>query len=197
MHAAWHNLKADTKDTRLRKAVCRACKKVKRTRNAGITRFFGPHVQEMEEQLCRRDQRRFFQHLKSMGVGNTRKVDIQCIHGEDGSLLRDKDIITQRCVRLLPSLPNAKLDPGIISKLPQQTNEVNLGGETNGGRGSKSAPREGELESSGNEQVSRGGAGTRTELLHCLIATICSKGKFRSAEKGRPLSRQCTRGKTR
>ena len=66
MHTAWNNLKADTKDTELRKTVRRACKSVKKIRAVAVTRFFERYVQEMEEQLPRRDQRGFSQHLKSM-----------------------------------------------------------------------------------------------------------------------------------
>ena len=83
----------------------------------------------MEEQLRRRDQRGFFQHLKSMEVEETRKVDSQCIRDEDGRLLRDKDLIAQRWARFFHSLLNAKaekLDPDITSKLQQQTFEANL-----------------------------------------------------------------------
>ena len=86
----------------------------------------------MEEQLHRWDETGFFQHLKSMEVEETRKVESQCIRDEDGRLLRDKDLITQRWARFFHSLLNAKaetLDPGITSKLQQQTFESNLGME--------------------------------------------------------------------
>ena len=132
MHTAWNNIKADTKDTEPRKAVRRACKTVKKMRAVAITRFFERYVQKMEEQLRRRDQRGFFQHLKSMEVEETRKVESRCIRDEDGRILRDKDLINQRWARFFHSLLNAKaekLDPDIISKLPQQTMKANLGVE--------------------------------------------------------------------
>ena len=132
MHTAWNNLKANTKDHELRKAVRRACKTVKKARTKAVTRFFERHVQEMEEQIRRRDQRGFFQHLKSMEVEETRKVESRCIRDEDGRLLRDKDLINQRWARFFHSLLNAKaekLDPGITDQLPQQTMETNLGVE--------------------------------------------------------------------
>ena len=62
--------------------------KVKRTRTAGVARFLERHVQEMEEQLRWRHQRGFFQHLKPMKVEESRKVESQCIHDDDGRLLR-------------------------------------------------------------------------------------------------------------
>jgi len=63
MHIAWHNLKADTKDSKLRKAVRKACKKVERAHH-----FFERYVQEMKEQLRRGDQRCFLQRRQSMEV---------------------------------------------------------------------------------------------------------------------------------
>ena len=99
MHTAWNNLKADTKDTELQKAdtelqkaVRRACKTVKKIRILAVIRFFERYVQEMKGQLRRRDQRGFFQHLKSMEVEETRKVESRCIRDEDGiriSSIRD------------------------------------------------------------------------------------------------------------
>ena len=48
MHTTWNDLKTDTKDTELRKAVRRACQMVKKTRTVALTRFFERCVQEME-----------------------------------------------------------------------------------------------------------------------------------------------------
>ena len=86
----------------------------------------------MEEQLRRRNQRGFFQHLKSMEVEETRKVEPQCIRDEDGRLLRDKDLINQRWAKFFHSLLSTqaeRLDPDITAKLPQRTIEANLGVE--------------------------------------------------------------------
>ena len=57
-----------------------------------------------------------------MEVEDTRKVEFQCIRDEDGRLLRDKDLITQKWARLFHSLLNGKaekLDPDITSKFPE------------------------------------------------------------------------------
>ena len=51
MYTAGHNREKDAKDTELRKAVRRACKKVIRTRTAAVNRFIERYVKEMEEQL--------------------------------------------------------------------------------------------------------------------------------------------------
>ena len=101
-------------------------------RTVAVTRFFERYVQEMVEQLRRRNQRGFFQHLKSMEVEETRKVESQCIRDEDRRLLYDKDLITQRWARFFHSLLNAKaekLDPDITAKLPQQIPDAQLGAE--------------------------------------------------------------------
>ena len=46
MYTAWYNLKANTKDAKLRKAVRNACK-AKRTQTAAVNSFFKRYVQEM------------------------------------------------------------------------------------------------------------------------------------------------------
>lgn len=50
---------------------------------------------EMEE-----GERRFFKHLKSIEVEETKKEGSQCICDEDGTLLQDKNLISLRWVRL-------------------------------------------------------------------------------------------------
>jgi len=104
MHTAWDNLKSDTRDAKRRKLVCRACKKAKKTRTAAVTRFFERYFQELEEQLRRRDQKGFFQHLKSIDVEETRKVESQWIRNEYGRILRGKNLISQRWARFFHSL---------------------------------------------------------------------------------------------
>ena len=48
MHTAENNLRADTKDTELRKSVRRACKKAKKKRTAAVTRLFERYVEKMK-----------------------------------------------------------------------------------------------------------------------------------------------------
>ena len=63
-----------------------------------------------------------------MEVEETRKVEFECIHVEDGRLLCDKDLITEIGAILSPLL-NAKaekLDPDTTYKLPQQISETIL-----------------------------------------------------------------------
>ena len=68
------------------------------------------------------DQHRFFQNIKSVQLEETKKVESQCVRDEEGSLLRDKGRIREKCVRFFRSLLNSKsdmLDPDIPKRLPQ------------------------------------------------------------------------------
>ena len=63
------------------------------------------------------DQHGFFQNIKSVQLEETKKVESQCVHDEEGRLLRDKG-----SVRFFRSLLNAKsdmLDPDIPKRLSQ------------------------------------------------------------------------------
>ena len=94
----------------LRGGVRKACNWLKRLRSAGVIRFFGRHVVELEEQLRMRDQHGFFQNIKSVQLEETKKVESQCVRDKEGRLLRDKGRIRARWVRLFRSLLNSKSD---------------------------------------------------------------------------------------
>ena len=53
---------------------------------------------------------RTYRRDKSMEVEETGKVESQCIRDEDGRLLWDKDLITQKWARFFHSLLNAKAE---------------------------------------------------------------------------------------
>ena len=123
MHAAWQRLKTDTRDAQLRRAVRKACNRLKRVRSAAVVRFFERHVVELEKQLRMGDQHGFFQNIKSVQLEETKKVESQCVRDEGGRLLRDTGRIRERWVRFFSSLLNSKsdkLDPDIPKRLPQQ-----------------------------------------------------------------------------
>ena len=68
------------------------------------------------------DQRGFFQNIKSVQLGETKKVESECVRDEEGTLLRDKGRIRERWVRFFRSLLNSKsdmLDADIPKRLPQ------------------------------------------------------------------------------
>ena len=122
MHAAWQRLKLDTKDAQLRRAVRKACNWLNRVRKVQqVVRFFERHVVELEKQLRMGDQHGFFQNIKSVQLGETKKVESQCVRDEKVRLLRNKGRIRERWVRLFPSLLNAKsdmLDSDVPKRLP-------------------------------------------------------------------------------
>ena len=122
VHAAWQCLKRDTRDAQLRRAVRNACNWLTKVRSAAVGRFFERHVVELEKQLHVGDQHGFFQHIKSVQLKETKKVESHCVRDEEGRLLRDKKHIRKRWVRIFRSLLNAKfdmLDPDIPKRLPQ------------------------------------------------------------------------------
>ena len=65
-----------------------------------------------------------------MQLEETKKVESQCVHDEEGRLLRDKGRIRERWVRFFRSLLNSKsdmLDPDIPKRLPQHSVASALG----------------------------------------------------------------------
>ena len=95
MHTAWHRLKMDTRDAQLRRAVRKACNRLKRVRSAAVIRIFERHVVELEKQLRMGDQHGFFQNIKSVQLEETKKVESQWIRDEEERLLRDKGRIVR------------------------------------------------------------------------------------------------------
>ena len=68
------------------------------------------------------DQHGFFQNIKPVQPEETKKVESQCVHDEEGRLLRDKGRIRERWVRFFRSLLSSKsdmLDADILKRLPQ------------------------------------------------------------------------------
>ena len=56
------------------------------------------------------DQHGFFQNIKSVQLGETKKVESQCVCDEEERLLRDKGRIRERWVGFFRSLLNSKYD---------------------------------------------------------------------------------------
>ena len=87
-----------------------------------VVRFFERHVVELEKQLRMGDQHGFFQNIKSVQLEETKKVELQCVRDEEGTLLRDKGRFRERWVRFFRSLLNSEsdmLDADIPKGLPQ------------------------------------------------------------------------------
>ena len=62
--AAWKRKRADTQNSQLKRAVRRENTRVHRVCNDADERFIERHVEDMEEDLCRRNQRGFFQRVQ-------------------------------------------------------------------------------------------------------------------------------------
>ena len=89
---AWQHQNANCMDSQSKRAVGRAKVELKKTREAGMVRFFERLVGEIEEKLQRRDERGLFHLLNSTHVEEVRKVNSQYIRDEQGELLRDADL---------------------------------------------------------------------------------------------------------
>ena len=82
--------------------------------------------------MCLRNQRGFFQQLKSLSPEDTRKVNLQYIRDEEGEILRDPGFVLGRWAWFFGALLNAisdKLRLNIIEGLPQWPVTHNLGVE--------------------------------------------------------------------
>ena len=65
---------------------------MKRVQSAAVVRFFERPIVELEKHLRMGDQHGFFQNIKSVQLGETKKVESQYIRDEEGRLLRDKGV---------------------------------------------------------------------------------------------------------
>ena len=84
--------------------------RVNRVCDDAYEKFLERHVQGMEEDLPRRDQRGLFQRLKSVNIENTRKVRSQYIRNEEGMTLQDPGLVFGRWARFFSTPLNAKYD---------------------------------------------------------------------------------------
>ena len=94
--AAWRRQKANPQGGQARRDVSRACREVKRVRLAAYDRFLERHVHNLEEDLHRNNQWGVHRRLQSLEPEKTRKLSSQYIRDEEGSLLRDSELILGR-----------------------------------------------------------------------------------------------------
>ena len=120
--AAWKRQRADTQNSQLMRSVRQKYTRFHRVCKDAYERFLKRHVQGIDEDLRQRDQRGLFQRLKSLDVKDTRKVNLQYIRDEEGTILRDPGLVLGRWVRFFGTLLNSKSDKlrlDIIEGLPQ------------------------------------------------------------------------------
>ena len=94
--AAWKRQRADTQNSQLKRAIRRGNTRVHRVCKNVYEGFLERHVQDMEEDLCKRDQGGHFQRFKSLNIEDTRKVRSQYIRDEEGIMLRDPELVLGR-----------------------------------------------------------------------------------------------------
>ena len=120
--AAWRQQRADPQGSQAQRDVSRACREFKRVRLAAYDRFLERHVQKLEEDLHRNNQWGVHRRLQSLEPEKTRKVSSQYIRDEEGSLLRNSELILGRWVQFFSDLLNGEsdqLDHSIIAGISQ------------------------------------------------------------------------------
>ena len=80
--AGWKRQRTDTQDSQLMRVVRQENTRVHRVCDDAYERLLERHVQGMREDLRQRDQKRLFQHVKSLNIEGTRKVSSQYIRDE-------------------------------------------------------------------------------------------------------------------
>ena len=97
----------------------------------GVDRYLDVYARELEEHTRAGDMRGWYKHLKGGWRLSGRPLDgEQYIRDEDGTLLRDNDLINERWVRYLSTLPNtvlATIDRTGIEKTTQRPIALSLG----------------------------------------------------------------------
>ena len=115
---AWRSLRA-------------ACKRVKEVIQVGVDRYLDVYARELEEHTRAGDMRGWYRHLKGGWRLSGRPLDgEQYIRDEDGTLLRDNDLINERWVRYLSTLLNTispTIDQTVIEKIAQRPIALSLG----------------------------------------------------------------------
>ena len=115
---AWRSLRA-------------ACKRVKEVIQVGVDRYLDVYARELEEHTRAGDMRGWHRHLKGGWRLSGRPRDGEkYTRDEDGTLLRDNDLINERWVRYLSTLLNTispTIDQTIIEEIAQRPIALSLG----------------------------------------------------------------------
>ena len=137
MNAAWQQreearrpLRAEPHNSNLRKAVKMAGKNLGKVRKAAVLRFFWDFVRKLETRNREGDQAGFYKHVETMNLEGKRDRSSAYVKDENGVLLRDVELMRERCVRWFHTLLNAKsprLGPNIAEGLDQWPENLPLG----------------------------------------------------------------------
>ena len=97
-------------------------KKLRNVRKAAVLSFFRDFARKLKTRTREGDQAGFYKHLKTMNLEGERDRSLAYVKDENGVLLRDVELILERCARWFRTLLNAKsqrLDPNIAEGLDQ------------------------------------------------------------------------------
>ena len=115
-------MRVSPRDKTAWKTLRTACANLPGVIDAGLHAYFEEYPPETEGFLADNDQRGFYKHLKGMvGLGGRKAISEQFIMDEDGTLLRDKVRLRERCGGFFQTLLNnksPKLAPTISALLP-------------------------------------------------------------------------------
>ena len=136
-NAAWQqredtrrHLRAEPRNSNLRKIVKMAGKNLRKVRKAAVLSFVWDFVRKLETRTREGDQAGFYKYLKTMNLKGKRDRSSAYVKDENGVLLRDVELVPKRWVRWFHTLLNAKsprLDPNIAEGLDQWPENMPLG----------------------------------------------------------------------
>ena len=137
MNAAWQereearkHLRAEPRNSNLRKAVKMAGKKLRKVRKAAVLSLFWDFVRKIETRTREGDQAGFYKHLKTMNLEGKRDHSSAYVKDENDVLLRDVELVRERWVWWFHTFLNAKsprLGPNIAEGLDQWPESMPLG----------------------------------------------------------------------
>ena len=114
INAAWQqreetrrHLRAEPRNSNLRKAVKMAGKNLRKVHKAAALSFFWDFVRKFETRAQEGDQTGFYKRLKTMNLERKRDRSSAYVKDEDGLFLRDVELIRERWVRWFHTLLNA------------------------------------------------------------------------------------------
>ena len=129
MNAAWQqrdearrNIRAEPRNSNLRKAVKIDGKNLRKVRKAAVLSFFWDFVRKLETRTREGDQTGFYKHLKTMNPEGKRDRTSAYVKDENCVFLRDVEPIRERLVRWFHTLLKAKslrLGPNMAEGLDQ------------------------------------------------------------------------------
>ena len=123
-------LRAKLHNSNLRKAEKMSGKNIRKIRKAVVLSFFWVFVRKLETRAWEGYQTGLYKHLKTMNLEGKRDHSLAYIKYEDGTFLREVELIRKRWIRWFHTIFNAKspkLDPNITEGLDQWPENMPLG----------------------------------------------------------------------